>query len=83
MSILRGLIGLVVLVGIAWCVSSNRKRTPWKLIGIAIGMQIVLGMFLIQWDLGNDMVQAMSDGMTRLLSFSQKGAEFVFNAQQL
>ncbi len=78
MSILRGLIGLVVLVGIAWCVSSNRKRTPWKLIGIAIGMQIVLGMFLIQWDLGNDMVQAMSDGMTRLLSFSQKGAEFVF-----
>ncbi len=78
MSILRGIVGLACLVGIAWLVSSNRRRTPWKLIGVAIVMQVLLGFCLIKWDVGNGVIQAMRDGMTNLLSFSQQGAEFVF-----
>lgn len=75
---LRGLFGLAVLLGIAWLMSSARNKMPWKLVISAVTMQIALGLFLIKWDIGNDAFQWLSEKVTHLLSFANKGAEFVF-----
>ena len=40
---LRSLIGLAVLVGIAWLLSRNRKAIDWKLVGWGVGLQIAFG----------------------------------------
>ncbi|HBH90716.1 nucleoside transporter C-terminal domain-containing protein [Ponticaulis sp.] len=42
----RALLGLVVIVGIAWAVSENRKLFPWKLVLGAVGLQFVFALLL-------------------------------------
>jgi hypothetical protein len=34
---LQGLLGMAVLLGLAWVLSEDRKRVPWRLVGIGIG----------------------------------------------
>ncbi len=42
----RALLGLVVIVGIAWAVSENRKLFPWKLVLGAVGLQFIFALLL-------------------------------------
>ena len=79
-SVLRGLMGLVALVGLAWLLSKDRRRTPWKLVLGAIAMQIVLGICLIRFDIGVEIFRSLSDFFTQLLAFSNEGGAFVFGS---
>lgn len=41
------LAGIAVLIGIAWCMSSDRRRFPWRIVVAGIGLQLVIaGAFL-------------------------------------
>ncbi|MAP93482.1 MAG: nucleoside transporter [Ponticaulis sp.] len=42
----RAILGLVVIVGIAWAISENRKAFPWKLVLGAVGLQFVFALLL-------------------------------------
>ena len=42
MSVLRGLLGIATLIGIAWLFSSNRKAISWKVVGIGLVIQLLL-----------------------------------------
>ncbi len=44
MEIIRGLFGLVVLIGIAYIFSTNKKRISWRLVGVGVFFN------LINWD---------------------------------
>ena len=39
MWILRGLLGIAVLTGLAWALSENRRRVQWKVFGWGLGLQ--------------------------------------------
>lgn len=47
-SLLRGLLGIITILGIAYAMSYDRKRIDWKLVGGGLFMQIVfcLGGFI-------------------------------------
>ncbi|MEZ6194308.1 MAG: nucleoside transporter C-terminal domain-containing protein [Planctomycetota bacterium] len=79
-SVLRGLMGLATLVGIAWAISLDRRRFPWRIVLGGIGMQVVLGWMLIRARIGYGFFEAISAGITRLLQFSNEGAVFVFGS---
>ena len=78
MSVARGLLGLAFLIGLAWLMSHDRKRTPWKLVFSAIGMQLALGLVLITWEPARDIFQFIADTVTKLLGFTDEGTRFVF-----
>ena len=78
LSVVRGTIGLLFLLFLAWCLSINRRRLPIKLIAGAVLMQILLGLFLIKWDIGYELFASISRFITKLLEFSNEGATFVF-----
>ncbi|MCA9322191.1 MAG: NupC/NupG family nucleoside CNT transporter [Planctomycetes bacterium] len=78
MSVARGLMGVAVLVGFAWAMSFNRRKMPWKLVLTAVGMQVLLGLCLIKWDIGRNLFEDISQWFVTLLSFTEKGAGFVF-----
>ncbi len=44
----RGLLGIVLLIGICYLVSSNRKIVNWRLVIIAVLLQITMGILLIK-----------------------------------
>lgn len=80
MDILRGLLGIVVLVGFCYLFSSNRKAINWRLVGIGLGLQIVFALLVIKVDVARSVFDAISSFFVQILDFSTAGADFVLGA---
>ena len=78
MDILRGIIGLAVLVGIALLLSKNRKRVSWRLVGVGVAMQIIIALLIGYVPIVQQAFEAMSRGFVSFLGFSINGAEFLY-----
>ncbi len=84
----RGLLGLFVLVGIAYALSNNRKRIDWALVGKGLLIQIIFAVFILYSEtlrsyfapLGwpKDLLNGLGHGVVALLGFTTEGATFVF-----
>ncbi len=70
--------GIVAVLGIAWLLSSDRKRVPWRLVGVGLVLQLALGLLVLRTGVG----RAIFDGANRvfqlLLGFTHEGASFLF-----
>ncbi len=75
---LISLIGLLVMIGIAYLVSDNKKAVNWKLVGIGVGMQLVFGLLILKWPLGQSLFNILNDLVTKLLDFTKEGTAFLF-----
>lgn len=88
MDIIRGLIGMVAIIAIALAFSNNRKGVNWKLVGMGLGIQFILAIFILK---GAVMAEFWSPlGWPKLffswissffvvvLDFTTAGAEFIF-----
>ncbi|MEQ8518780.1 MAG: nucleoside transporter C-terminal domain-containing protein [Cytophagales bacterium] len=78
MEILRGLFGIIVLLGIAFIFSVNRKKIDWRLVAIGVFLQVTFGFLVTNVPAIRDMFYIISKGFVTLLSFSEDGAEFLF-----
>ncbi len=76
---LRGLLGLAVLVGIAFVFSKDRKAIDWKLVGMGILLQILFAPLVLKIDFVAQAFESIGNGFVRFLNFSQAGAEFLFS----
>ena len=73
-----GLIGVVLIFGIAFLMSNNRKAINYRLVLSGIAIQLSLAVFILKVPLGKTIFSWLGDAVTKILNFSQKGAEFVF-----
>src|SRR5689334_6849603 len=73
-----GILGMAVILGLAWLFSTDRRAIKLKTIGWGLGLQLVLGFFVLRSETGRQIFQAAGDAVNRLLSFSYAGSEFVF-----
>ncbi len=78
MEILRGLLGLIILIGIAFIFSKHKKRVNWKLVGSGLVIQLVLGLLVFKVPLFASVFGVFAGFFTQLLSFTDAGAEFIF-----
>jgi concentrative nucleoside transporter, CNT family len=80
MDILRGLLGLVSLVAIAWLLSADRKAISWSLVWKGLLLQLILG-FLILKVPGVDYVfDWMARGFVKVISFTDFGGDFLLGS---
>jgi CNT family concentrative nucleoside transporter len=75
---LISLIGIFVLLGLAWLLSNNRRRFPWRVAGWGLGLQLILAVLLLRTDVGGKVFGAARVFVTRLLSFTDAGASFMW-----
>jgi len=78
MSRLMGLLGLLVLLGIAWALSNNRRRFPLRTVLWGLGLQFVFAVAILRTGWGRAVFDAFEQAFNRLISFTDKGAQFVF-----
>ncbi|WP_114784877.1 NupC/NupG family nucleoside CNT transporter [Botryobacter ruber] len=78
MDLLRGLVGLVAVLAIAFLFSKSRKTISWRLVGFGILLQLFFGVLVTKVPLVADVFAAISRGFVTFLDFSQAGAEFLF-----
>ena len=79
-SILRGLIGLAFVLGIAVVFSNAKKKINWKMVGIGVTMQFLFALFVLKTEVGKVIFGALSKGFVMLLGFTSQGAQFVFGS---
>lgn len=74
-------LGLIVMLLIAWALSNNRRRIPWRTVVMGTALQFIFAVLILKTAAGRAVFQVASDVVTRFLDFSDAGAEFVFGEQ--
>lgn len=80
MIILQGLLGLIVLIGIATLFSNNKKKVNWRLVATGIGLQLLFAVFVIKTSWGSKVFDAIGQFFVQIIGFTNEGASFVFGA---
>ncbi len=73
-----GLFGLVVLLGITWLFSNNKKAVDWKLVATGIALQIGFAALVLLVPGGRDVFDWLGKGFVKILSFVNEGSSFIF-----
>jgi len=75
-----GLLGVLVLIALAWGLSENRSRMPWKLIAGGFLLQLVLAFLLIKFPPVVAVFDWISQGVNAVIGTADDGIAFVFGA---
>jgi CNT family concentrative nucleoside transporter len=78
MNQLFGLIGIAVILGIAWLLSANRKAIRLRVVAAAFALQAGIAVLVIYTPWGRAAIQGMSNGVANLLGYAGQGTEFLF-----
>lgn len=78
MDYIRGLIGLLVLVGFAWLFSVNKRKIDWRLVGTGLLLQVVFGLLITKVEFVELVFKKVSEAFVVFLGFSGDGARFLF-----
>jgi len=78
--LLRGLLGLAVLVVIGYLFSDKRKAINWRLVVIGLMLQIVFAIGILWVPAIEAGFEAVSRGFVKVVSFTNHGTEFLFNS---
>lgn len=78
MWILRGLLGMAVLVALAWALSENRRRVEWKVAAWGVGLQVGMALLLIRVPVFQRLLMGLNRGVAALEHASHEGGAFVF-----
>ncbi len=73
-----GLIGIVMIIGIGYAMSSNRKAIRWKTVAWGLGLQVLFAIFVLRVPLGREIFRQLGAFVTSVLHFSYVGSSFVF-----
>jgi concentrative nucleoside transporter, CNT family len=73
-----GLIGIVLILGIAYALSNNRKAINYRTVGMGLLLQLGLAVFILKTPVGKALFGWLGRAVTKVLSFSDVGAKFVF-----
>jgi len=75
---LTSLFGIFVLLGMAWLMSNNRRKFPWRVAGWGIGLQVTLAVLLLKTPGGAAFFGGARNFVNRLLGFTDAGASFLW-----
>jgi CNT family concentrative nucleoside transporter len=73
-----GIIGIIVILGLAFLWSNNRKAINFRLVITGLLLQIALAFFILKVPIGQDIFAWLGKAINKLLDFSQEGGYFVF-----
>ncbi|WP_224488836.1 NupC/NupG family nucleoside CNT transporter [Robertkochia flava] len=76
-SFLRGMLGMVVLLLIAWIFSSNRKAINWKTVVLGLGSQLVLAVGVLLIPFVQSAFEWVGGIFVLILDFTKAGSEFL------
>lgn len=74
----RALIGIALIIGIAWGVSENRKAFPWKIALGAVGIQFTFALILFGVPIIREVLFAANKLVDGLIAATAYGTQFVF-----
>ncbi|ESP94161.1 MULTISPECIES: NupC/NupG family nucleoside CNT transporter [Pseudoalteromonas] len=78
MTTIMSLVGMMMLLGIAFAASTNRSAINKRTVGIAFLMQVVIGGFVLFIEAGKNALAAMSAAVSSVIGYANDGISFLF-----
>jgi CNT family concentrative nucleoside transporter len=75
---LMSIVGILVILAIAFLLSSNRRAIRPRVIGAAFALQAVIAWLVLWTSWGRAGIATLSNGVANLLGYANKGTEFLF-----
>jgi CNT family concentrative nucleoside transporter len=73
-----GILGIILVFGIAFLMSNNRKAINYKTVGTGFLLQIFLAVFIFEIPIGRALVYNIGLFIQKILEFAKEGGAFVF-----
>jgi concentrative nucleoside transporter, CNT family len=73
-----GILGLLTMLGLAYAFSTNRRAIRLKTVAWGLGLQFAFAVCVLRIGAGQRVFQKAGDTVSRLLSYSYAGSQFVF-----
>ncbi len=78
MTLFIAIIGILLLIGISWAMSNDKKNINYKAIIIMFGVQLFTAWFMLNTSIGKTVLQKIVAFFNKILSFGHEGISFVF-----
>ena len=75
---LQPLVGLIVILSLAYAISTNRRAIDGRTVAWGLSLQILFALLVLKTAAGQRMFQALGNLMNRLLDFAFVGSSMVF-----
>lgn len=72
-------VGLVVFIALAWSISSDRKKMPWRIVFGGLGLQFVLAFLVLRTSAGRLAFEMIGDTFKSVMNTVTAGSGFLFN----
>lgn len=79
-SLIRGILGIITLLVIAYFFSTDRKNIDWKIVTKGIVLQLVLAILILKVPYVGDVFDFISRVFTKVVNMAHQGAEFIFGS---
>lgn len=73
-----GIIGIVLILGIAFLLSNNRKRINYRLVISGLGLQLLIAVLVLKVPFITRFFEFLGRGMGKIEQFATQGASFVY-----
>lgn len=73
-----GIFGIILIFGLAYLLSNNRKAINYKTIGTGFALQVLLAVFIFKVPLGRAIFMNIGMFIQKILDFARDGGGFVF-----
>jgi len=77
-SLWRGILGMIVLIVIAFLFSSNKKAIDWKTVGLGLTFQLLIAFGVLKVSLIQKIFNAIGQLFVSVLDFTRAGSKFLF-----
>lgn len=75
---LLSLLGLVAFIAMAWGLSVDRKRFPWRTVLSGLALQFVFAWLILRTSFGAAVFDYTNRAVDRLIGFAEEGSKMVF-----
>ena len=75
-----GILGVIVLLGIAFVMSNNKRKIDWRLVAWGLGLQLILGLLILKTTPGYVAFEWMGDKISKLLGLADLGSSFLLES---
>jgi len=77
---MNGILGIFVLLGIAYAISEDRKNINFRLIIWGLSLQLVFAISILKTPIGKPLFGFLDKSISKLISFSNEGSNFLFQS---
>jgi len=77
---MNGILGIFVLLGIAYAISEDRKNVNFRLIIWGLSLQLVFAISILKTPIGKPLFGFLDKSISKLISFSNEGSNFLFQS---